>query len=81
MVILGSIIAWVAVALGALRAAMGFYVAFSFSGDTNVAASARYLGTANSGEAINEGMVVFVVGVVIGLLVEIAKKGTTAKET
>ena len=81
MIILGSLIAWVLISIGALRVAMGFYVAFSFIDNANVAASARYLGTTNSGEAINEGMVMFIAGVVIGLLVKIAKKDTRAKET
>ena len=80
MLKLGSIIAWLLIVCGVVRTAMGFFVAFSFSADGNAAAATRYLAASNSGEAINEGMVVFVVGIVIGLLVRIAKNGTSTDQ-
>ncbi len=55
---------------------MGLYVGTQFGGEDNFAASQRYLATSNSGEAVNQGMIILVVGVVIGLLVKIAKKNT-----
>ncbi len=81
MLKLGSIIAWILIAYGLLRVALGFFVAFRFSAEDNAAAAGRYLAGANSGEAINEGMVMFVVGVVIGILVKIAEKKSTSEET
>lgn len=53
---------------------MGFFVAFTFdTHESMVAASKRYLATANSGEAINQGMWMLAAGVVFGLLAKIAK--------
>ncbi|SLN27765.1 hypothetical protein ROA7450_01130 [Roseovarius albus] len=73
MIRVGSIIAWLLLAFGTLKIAMGFYVAIKFSGEENAFYAQRYLAAPNSGEAINEGMIVFVVGLVIGLLVKMAK--------
>ena len=71
---IGSFLAWALVVLGALRFAMGLYVAITFeSNESMVAASKRYLATANSGEAITEGILMFGVGIVIGLVAQIAK--------
>ncbi len=52
---------------------MGFFVALGFDGDNYIAASKRYLGRASSGEAIDQGFMWLVAGVVIGLIVKIAK--------
>lgn len=71
---IGSFIAKVLVGLGALRIAMGFFVAITFdTHESMVAASKRYLVTTNSGEAINQGMWMLAAGVVFGLLAKIAK--------
>ena len=69
----GSVIAWILVAAGSVRLAMGFFVALGFEGDKYIAASKRYLGSTNSGEAIDQGFMLLVAGVVIGLIVKIAK--------
>lgn len=69
----GSLIAWALVVMGVLRTAMGFFVAFSTSDLEMPVAAARYLGTTNSGQAINDGMMLFAGGIVMGLLVQIAK--------
>ncbi|CUH41572.1 hypothetical protein RUM4293_00446 [Ruegeria atlantica] len=75
MIRLGSIIAWIAVILGSIRMGMGWYVASQFPGtEENLAASKRYLATANSGDAIDQGTIILIAGVVIGLLVRIAKR-------
>jgi hypothetical protein len=78
MIKLGSIVAWLLVISGALRAGMGFYVAYNFSGDANIAAAKRYLGTVNSGEAIDKGLTWLLVGVFLGVLVNIAKRRETS---
>ncbi|WP_171239700.1 hypothetical protein [Ruegeria sp. HKCCA5491] len=75
MIRLASVVAWLAVLLGCLRIAMGLFVASQFPGaEENLAASKRYLATTNSGDAIDQGIVILVVGVVIGFLVRIAKR-------
>ena len=73
MLLLGRLIAWVLVVLGGLRVAMGLYVANAFvSQDAWEAANRRYLGSATSGEAINQGLIWIAVGVAFGLLTLIA---------
>lgn len=75
MNILGSIIAWALTLFGALKVALGFFFAANtVTLEDNAAAAERYLAAANTGEAINEGIMMFIIGVVIGLLVKIAKK-------
>lgn len=75
MVKLGAIVAWILVVYGVLRFSVGFYVAYFFVSDEDyVWATKRYIGTASSGEAMDQGVLVFVVGLVIGLIVKIAKK-------
>jgi hypothetical protein len=70
---LGRVLAWIALVGGALQVAMGFYVALTFtSREGMVAASKRYLGTTSSGEAINGGVELLAIGVVIGILAEIS---------
>ena len=74
LVWIGTWISRIALILGILRLSLGFFVAFAF--DTRegmIAASKRYLGTSTSGEAIDQGMYMIIVGVVIGLLTRIAK--------
>lgn len=70
---LGSVIAWLLFGFGALRTLLGFF--FAFGTDTmeaNEFAARRYLASANTGEAINEGIMLIVAGVAIGLIVQIA---------
>ncbi|WP_424982166.1 hypothetical protein [Maritalea sp. S77] len=53
---------------------MGFYVATAYNTqESMIAASERYLSTSNSGEAINQGMLLVMAGMVPGLLAKIAK--------
>ena len=63
MLRLGSIIAWILIVLGALRMAMGLFVAINFSSE------------GNAGIAIVQGIFLLFVGGVIGLLVRIARNG------
>ena len=81
MIRLGQIVAWVAVVVGLLRIAMGFFVATAFTGEDYIAASRRYLGSSTSGEAIDEGIVLFVIGIAFGLLVRVAKNKTSPSKS
>ena len=76
MVRFGSIIAWLLIGLGALRAAMGYFVAIYYVDDGNmVLAAQRYLGTSPA-DAQERGELMIIAGVVLGLLVKIAKRGS-----
>lgn len=70
---IGSVLAWILVVFGLMRVAMGLVIAFGTNADNYAAATKRYLGSTSSGEAIDRGAMVLVAGVVIGLLVQIAK--------
>ena len=71
---IGLFIAWIIFSFGILRTASGYYVAIAFdTQESMIAASKRYLATANSGDAINQGLALLAVSLVIGLLAEIAK--------
>lgn len=65
----GRVIAWLLVVAGGLRAALGFAVAFS----GNQALAPFYLGTDTSGEAINRGLLVLLIGVSVGMVAEISR--------
>lgn len=70
----GSILAFVGFWLGVLRTGLGFFFAFGTDDmESNMAAARRYLATSNTGEAINEGMMLIAGSLVIGLLCRIAK--------
>ena len=76
MVRFGSIVAWLLIGLGVLRAAMGYFVAIYFVDDGDmVLAARRYLGTSPA-DAQDSGFLVLIAGVVLGLLVKIAKRGS-----
>lgn len=71
---LGGLIAWLALIFGVLRAGTGLYVAFTADTPAALAAmSARYLGSATSGEAIDQGISTLVFGVALGILAQIGK--------
>ncbi len=61
-------------ALGAIKTVVGFLVAFGIGAEDNSAAARRYLAAANSGEAIDEGIMMLMAGVMVGLVVHTAKK-------
>jgi hypothetical protein len=67
---LGRVLAWLAFVGGAVRLAMGFLVA---SSGNHAALAPRYLGSSTSGEAIDQGIMVLVFGVALGILVEISR--------
>lgn len=66
----GGLVAWVVVIYGLLRIALG--VAVIQSSDPT-AAAARYLGSGSGGAAIDKGIMAVIVGICIGVLVEISK--------
>ncbi len=67
----GKVIAWLAIALGLIRISMGLFVATQYDGHAD--AIARYLGSVEtSGDAIDQGLITLVIGVVVGLLAHIA---------
>ena len=75
MVLLGKLIAWGLVIVGALYLAMGLYVANAFVAQADwEAANRRYFGTKTSGDVIEQGLLWIAVGVVFGLVTLIAQK-------
>ena len=71
---LGAFAAWIILIAGFMRFAMGLFVATMFdSQESMIAATRRYLGTTSSGEAMDQGILALVIGIALGLLVEIAK--------
>ena len=72
----GRVIAWLLVIVGGLRIAMGFAVAFM--GDQALAP--RYLATSTTGEAINRGMLLFLIGVSLGMVAEISRSVAAKSE-
>jgi chromate transport protein ChrA len=74
----GAVIAWFCTILGSIRVILGFLMAFnSISSEQMKAAARQYLAAPTTGEAINEGMIMVVFGVALGLLVQIAKNTRT----
>ncbi|MBY5973680.1 hypothetical protein KUV28_15080 [Ferrimonas balearica] len=80
MLTVGKIVAWLALALGVLRTAMGFFVASIDDPASRTAAASRYLGSATSGEAIDQGIKIFVFGLALGILVKIGRSMSARKE-
>ncbi len=77
MVLLGKLTAWALIIGGLLRAAMGFFIARYFvEREAYEAATARYLGSTTSGEAIDQGLIAIAIGVAFGLLAHIASKSS-----
>ncbi len=75
LVRLGRIIAWALIIFGGVRVAMGLYVAQNFAEPAAyAAATARYLGSATSGETIDRGLMWIAAGVAFGLLARAASR-------
>lgn len=70
---LGSIIASLALMFGTFKIGLGFFVGSVDDAEARAGMAARYLGSASSGEAIDQGVTVFVFGVILGILVEIGR--------
>ena len=79
MVLMGKLIGWALVILGSLRVAMGAYVATAFvEPEAYEAATARYMGSGTTGDAIDQGLIMIAVGVAFSLLARIASKRARA---
>ncbi|OOG73862.1 hypothetical protein B0E45_06105 [Sinorhizobium sp. A49] len=70
---IGNVVAWVALIFGALRVAIGVFVASADDPETRARMAARYLGSSTSGEAIDQGILVMVFAIAFGILVKIAR--------
>lgn len=73
MLWLGNVVAWLALILGVMRAGMGLFVASGDDAESRAFMAARYLGSATSGEAIDQGLKVALFGLVLGILVKIGR--------
>ncbi|MCA8881027.1 MAG: hypothetical protein KDA73_13965 [Rhodobacteraceae bacterium] len=73
----GRIVAWLAVIHGAFSVALALFVIWS--GDPNLAH--RYLGSGTTGQAINQGTLVLIFGVVVGVLTDISRSVASATRT
>ena len=80
MLTLGNIIAWLTMIYGGLRIGVGFFVASIDDPAARASAAARYLGSGTSGEAIDQGIMVFLFGLVLGILVKIGRSVSSQKE-
>lgn len=69
----GGAIAWALVVLGALRTAIGIFAAVSDGSFELPEIAERFLSLGASGAAMQEGLMLFSAGIVLGLLVQIAK--------
>lgn len=65
---IGRVVAYLMVVLGALRVLMGVMVAST--GDVE---SARYLGSATTGEAIDRGLIAIGLGISLGVFTDISR--------
>ena len=66
--------AWALVVFGSFRLIVGLVLAFSVDDtQTMIAYSKRYLATDSPGEAIDGGLMVLAAGILVGLVVRIAK--------
>ena len=73
MILLGNVISKLAMIMGAIRFCVGFWIASMEDPETRAFATARYLGSGTSGDAIDQGIYVFLFGLILGLLAKIAK--------
>lgn len=72
---LGKIVGVLAVLLGLLRIGMGIFVAVGTEDlEAMQMASRNVLGTKTSGEAVDQGTMAFVVGLVIWMIAEIGRR-------
>lgn len=69
----GGLMAWLLVVAGLLSVVLGGYLAFSGTPIDMAVSSARMLGADTFAKAILGGLALFAAGIVLGLLVQIAK--------
>ncbi|MGQ4274968.1 hypothetical protein [Terrihabitans sp. B22-R8] len=71
---IGRVLAYILFALGAMRTGMGLYVAINGT----AADVQRYIGSGTTGEAIDQGLMYLMAGVVLGVITEISRSVSTA---
>lgn len=74
---IGRVIAWLLFGLAVFKVSIGFLIAFT--AEDPVGAAQRYLGKANTGAAIDEGVYGIGVAIALGILTEISRN--VSKET
>lgn len=71
---IAAVVAWFVLIAGIAQLVLGWYIALSYpTTEGMIAASKRYANASNSGEIINEAVPLIAAGLVLGLLVTIAK--------
>ncbi|WP_316859080.1 hypothetical protein [uncultured Cohaesibacter sp.] len=71
---IGTIIAWLLIVGGGLKVVMASWIAYSTAtNEARIAFVHRYLGSGDTGEHIDKGLLWLTTGVVIGLIARIAK--------
>lgn len=68
---LGAVVAWLGLVFGALRVVSALFLLF-FTPDP-FAAAKHYFNAANTGEMINEGLYAILLGISLGIAVEISR--------
>ncbi len=72
-----NIMAWILVVVGSIRTLTALaFATIVLDHEKMIAFSKRYLGASTSGEAIESGLLIFAAGIVLGLLVIIAKNSS-----
>lgn len=66
---LGLVIAWLLVIVSGFRVVLALAIATT----TGQNVSPRYLGSSSTGEAIDQGMLCFLIGVAVGIVAEISR--------
>ena len=67
----GRILAWILLVMGVARAGMGYYVASVDDSVERAKATADYLVSGTSGQAIDKGLLLVLVAIALGILSEI----------
>lgn len=76
---LGKLLAWTLLFAGAFKAVTALIVALAFFTDPEAlaAATSAYIGTGTTGQAVDQGLIWVTMGIVVGLLVQIAERKTS----
>jgi hypothetical protein len=71
-----SFVAWALFILGLARLASGFFVASIDDPAQRASATARYLGSGTSGDAIDQALVMIGIGIAFGVLAKIGRRSS-----
>lgn len=67
----GIVVSWLGLVLGVAHFALGWFIFFNL--DTPGFDAARYLGSSNPGRMTNQGLMVIVIALALGILAEISR--------